>query len=142
MRKLLSGSSKLAFLPLAAIFAGTGYVFSSLTVQIKDSRLRSYFAGGVPARAVNLADIASVEVVKNPWYYGWGIKFTPRGWLYNVSGLNAVEIRLHDGDQFRLGTDEPGAAAEYHPESTARVDIGRLRGCRKAYRRGGHPHQD
>ena len=29
------------------------------------------------------------------------------GWLYNVSGLDAVEIETSDGDVIRLGTDEP-----------------------------------
>ncbi|MDY7014940.1 MAG: hypothetical protein SVX43_15355 [Cyanobacteriota bacterium] len=45
--------------------------------------------------------------VKNPWYYGWGIRLTPRGWLFNVSGLDAVEISLNSGRHFRIGTDRP-----------------------------------
>jgi len=45
--------------------------------------------------------------VKNPWYYGWGIRFTPHGWLYNVSGLHAVEIELKNGKKYRIGTDVP-----------------------------------
>jgi hypothetical protein len=38
---------------------------------------------------------------------GWGIRITTRGMLYNVSGRDAVEIRLDDGRRFRLGTDDP-----------------------------------
>jgi len=38
---------------------------------------------------------------------GWGVHLTPCGWLYNVSGLDAVAITLRDGRKFALGTDDP-----------------------------------
>lgn len=50
--------------------------------------------------------------MKNPWYYGWGIRLPPHGWLFNVSGLDAVEIELAFGRTFRVGTDRPGELAE------------------------------
>jgi len=56
-----------------------------------------------------LHDILSVKTVKNHRYYGRGI----RGWLwpkmciYNVSGFDAVEIKLKNGKIYRIGTDEP-----------------------------------
>jgi hypothetical protein len=46
-------------------------------------------------------------VVKNPWYYGWGIHLTPSGWLYNVSGFWAVELQMKNGKKYRIGTDDP-----------------------------------
>ncbi len=45
--------------------------------------------------------------MKNPWYYGWGIRLTPHGWLYNVSGSYAVEIKTKTGKKYRIGTDVP-----------------------------------
>jgi hypothetical protein len=36
-----------------------------------------------------------------------GIHLTPCGWLYNVSGFDAVAITLRDGRKFALGTDDP-----------------------------------
>jgi hypothetical protein len=51
--------------------------------------------------------IASYQVVKNPWYYGWGIRLTPHGWLYNVSGSYAVEIKMKTGKKYRIGTNVP-----------------------------------
>lgn len=107
IKKLSAGASKFAFLPLTAVLGGVAYVFSSLTIEISRGRLRSSFAGGVPAKTVDLDEIESVSVVTNPWYYGWGIKYTPHGWLYNVSGFDAVQIQLKNGRTFRLGTDEP-----------------------------------
>ena len=56
-----------------------------------------------------LREIVSVVPVKNPWYYGYGLRYTPHGPLYNVSGSGAVEILLVSGKTFRIGTDEPEA---------------------------------
>ncbi len=47
--------------------------------------------------------------MSNRWYYGWGIRLTPHGRLYNLSGLEAVEVQLNTGKKFRIGTDEPDA---------------------------------
>jgi len=49
--------------------------------------------------------------VRNKWWYGLGIRLTPHGWLYNVSGLDAIEIVRRSGKTFRVGTDEPKALA-------------------------------
>jgi hypothetical protein len=37
---------------------------------------------------------------------GYGIRWTSRGWLYNVSGTRAVEIQTTE-TTFAIGTDEP-----------------------------------
>lgn len=34
-------------------------------------------------------------------------QLTPHGWLFNVSGLDAVELELINNRRFRIGTDEP-----------------------------------
>jgi hypothetical protein len=103
--------------PIIVIVAITGFIFSTLTIEIDTSALSWWFGWGVWRKRIALEDIASAMPVRNPWWYGFGIHRTPRGWLYNVSGLNAIEIRLHDGRIMRLGTDEPvklaGALAQY-----------------------------
>jgi hypothetical protein len=40
--------------------------------------------------------------------------------LYNVSGLDAVEITRQDGSRFRLGTDQPERLARTLSEALAR----------------------
>jgi hypothetical protein len=40
-------------------------------------------------------------------FYGWGIRWIPGGWLWNVSGLDGVELVLVNNRRFRVGTDEP-----------------------------------
>ena len=82
-------------------------LFHSLTVEIDKTRLVAKFGFGVINKKFILKDIESCHAVKNPWYYGWGIRMTPHGWLYNISGLSAVEIRMKNGKKYRIGTDEP-----------------------------------
>jgi hypothetical protein len=82
-------------------------LFSSLTVVIQDDLLEVRFGPGVIRKTFKLSDIESSQVVKNPWYYGWGLRGTPHGRLYNVSGLYAVEIKLRNGTEVRIGSDQP-----------------------------------
>ena len=83
------------------------WLFNSLTVEIDGEELRHWFGPRFWKKRYQLSDIESVEVVRNFWLYGWGIRLTPHGWLYNVSGLEAVQIQLRSGRKFRIGTDEP-----------------------------------
>jgi hypothetical protein len=82
-------------------------LFATLTVDINDDRLEIRFGTGVIRKKFALKEIESCQVVKNPWYYGWGIRLTPQGWLYNVSGSYAVEIKMKTGKKYRIGTDVP-----------------------------------
>jgi hypothetical protein len=90
-----------------ALLLVVGLLFRSLTIEISDTALRWYFGCGWPRRTVPLAEIESVEPIRINFWHGWGVHYTPRGWLYNVSGLGAVAIKLRNGKQFCLGTDEP-----------------------------------
>ncbi len=85
-------------------------ICSTLTVSVCDDILRIRY-GPLPLirKSWPVAEIASAAAVTNSWYYGWGIRWTPHGWLYNVSGFEAVEVRLLSGKTFRIGTDEPEA---------------------------------
>ena len=82
-------------------------LFATLTVVIEGLILEIRFGPGVIRRKFLLQDIESCQVVRNPWYYGWGIRMTPHGWLYNVSGFSAVEIKMKTGKKYRIGTDVP-----------------------------------
>ena len=82
-------------------------LFATLTVVIEEDVLRIRFGPGVIRKDFSLKDVESCHVVKNPWYYGWGIHITPHGWLYNVSGSYAVEIKMKTGTKYRIGTDVP-----------------------------------
>ena len=82
-------------------------LFSSLTVVIWEEELEARFGPGLIRKRFKLNEIESCQVVKNPWYYGWGIRLTPHEVLFRVSGFYAVEIKLRTGKKFRIGTDVP-----------------------------------
>jgi hypothetical protein len=82
-------------------------LFYSLTATISEKFLEIRFGVGLIRKRFPLKDIASCRSVKNSWFYGWGIHMTPHGWLYNVSGLDAVEITTKSGKKYRIGTDVP-----------------------------------
>jgi hypothetical protein len=84
--------------------------FATLTASVDETCLRIKFGYGIFAKTFPLNDIASVQSVKNHWYYGWGIRLRlwPKMWIYNVSGFDAVEITMKNGKIYRIGTNAPG----------------------------------
>ena len=100
-------NSTLYLLVGALVLLVLGALFSTLTIAIENGMLRASFGPGLIRKKVRLAEIAAVRPIPVRWWYGWGIRLTPHGWLYNVSGWNAVEITLRNGRRFCLGTDEP-----------------------------------
>lgn len=94
----------------AAVFVvlvAAAAVFHRMTVTVDRERLRWCFGFGVLRREVAIADIEGVERTRTHPIEGWGVHWTRRGWLYNVSGLDAVLVRLRGGRTFLLGTPEP-----------------------------------
>jgi len=85
----------------------TLWMFTKLTVEIDSEFLRIKFGVGIISKKIPLAKIKSCKEVRNRWYYGWGIRITPNGTLYNVSGFLAVELEMKSGRKYRIGTDEP-----------------------------------
>jgi hypothetical protein len=87
--------------------------FVSLTVEVDSSTLTCRFGPGFVRKRIPVADIVQATPVTNPWYIGWGIRWYPgRCWVWNVSGLQAVELDMKSGRKFRIGTDEPTALVE------------------------------
>ena len=83
--------------------------FGTLTVSVEERHVAIKFGYGIFRKKFLTSEIALATQVKNHWYYGWGIRmwFWPYMWIYNVSGFNAVEIKMKNGRVYRIGTDEP-----------------------------------
>lgn len=108
LHQLIQGGATWLWAMLVLAMA-IGFTFSSLTVTITPTSLTAAFTPGWPRKVERLENITQARLVRNPWYYGWGIRLTPHGTLYNVSGLDAVEIHTRQAKTFRIGTDEPEA---------------------------------
>ncbi len=83
--------------------------FATLNVSIDEKYLKVKFGYGIFKRSFLLDEIVSAKIVKNKWYYGWGVRlwFWPRMFIYNVSGFDAIEIIMANGKIYRIGTDQP-----------------------------------
>ena len=82
-------------------------LFHSLTVVISGEELVVQFGPGVIRRRFKLNEIESCQTVRIPWYYGWGIRLTPDGMVFRVSGFHAIQIKLRTGKKYLIGTDVP-----------------------------------
>lgn len=94
---LLSGFLLLLFL-----------MFYGMKTCVYDSEIKLIFGIGLIRKTILLTDVKSVETVRNKWYYGWGIRIIPHGWLYNVAGLRSVEIQRKTRQAIvRIGSRHP-----------------------------------
>jgi hypothetical protein len=94
-------------------------LFYKLRITIEGETLCASFGPGIISKRVRLAEIVGCEPIRIRWWYGWGIHLTPSGWLYNVSGFDAVAITLRDGRKFALGTDDPHGLIDAISRSTS-----------------------
>lgn len=84
-------------------------LFHSLTVHVSKELIQVKFGVGLIHTSFSVSEIRAVKTVRNHWISGWGIRWIPGGWLFNVSGFDAVELNMANGRRYRIGTDEPQA---------------------------------
>ena len=82
-------------------------LFHSLTVRVTRSDIALSFGVGLIRKQFPIGDISSASIVQNRWYNGFGIRKIRGGWLYNVSGFDAIEIQLKNERKYRIGTNQP-----------------------------------
>lgn len=78
-----------------------------MTVTVEDGKVIVSSGTGHLRKVVDLDEVTQCEPVRNRWWYGWGLRLIPNGWLINVSGLEAVELSYRGGGVLRIGTDQP-----------------------------------
>ena len=89
----------------------TAALLTTLTVRVTSDRVEWRFGPGVVRFSLPLAEITSVAVTRTPFWAGIGIHWIFTGWVYNVSGRDAVELTKRDGSKAWIGTDEPARLA-------------------------------
>ena len=83
------------------------FLFSSLSVRVDDVEVSVWFGPGWPRTTIPLGEIEGAEPVTRSWVWGYGLRWTPKGWLWRASGVNAVQIARRDGRSTFVGTDDP-----------------------------------
>jgi hypothetical protein len=61
-------------LVVMVVLIAVAFLFSSLTVEVGDSELRWHFGPGFWTYRLPLQEIETAIVVRNRWWYGWGIR--------------------------------------------------------------------
>lgn len=92
------------------VFSGLLFIlamfFGSLTTKVSEGILHWHLGIGLIRKKLDLTNLTSARKVRNKAWWGWGIRYIGNGWLYNVSGLNAVELIVDNDRVVRIGTDE------------------------------------
>lgn len=91
---------------VCAVLALVFFLFGTLTVEVSPEEFSFRFGVGLIRKSIPISDIERCTVTTFPWYYGWGVRYTPQGWLYCVSGLAAVKLMLKSGRVLQVGTDD------------------------------------
>jgi hypothetical protein len=78
----------------------------TLTVEVDAERVQARFGIGLIRKSIPVAAIVRCEVVRTPSWWGWGMNWTPSGWLYNVSGRAAARIAMRGRRQVMVRGDE------------------------------------
>jgi hypothetical protein len=88
-------------------------IFYKMTIEIDETHLEFILGAGLIKKKYALKDIAACRPVRNSALCGIGIHLTSDGWLYNVSGLYAIELTFKNKkSKIRIGTDKSEEIAE------------------------------
>ena len=88
-------------------------IFYKLTIFLDDTSISFKLGIGLISRKYLFTDIQSCKAVRNNPAFGVGIRMIPDGWLYNVSGLSAIELTFKNKKtKIRIGTDKPDEISE------------------------------
>ena len=96
------------------VFGIAGFVlillslFATLTVTVANDLIILVFGIGLVRFKFKMSDVAAAKIIRIKWYSGYGIHGWPgKGWLINVSGLDAIDLTMKNGMRYIIGTDEP-----------------------------------
>ncbi|HHI78626.1 MAG TPA: hypothetical protein ENK02_01455 [Planctomycetes bacterium] len=97
---------------LGVVFWVLLLLFHSLRVWVNQKEVELSFGVGLVRKTFPLSEITSAKRVQTSGLDGWGIHLTRRGWLYNASGFDAIELGLGAHRRVLIGTDDPEGLLE------------------------------
>jgi hypothetical protein len=110
---LLSGNDAIIPFSVVLIIMVCLFLFYNLSIYIDHTSLSFKMGIGLFGKSYELSEIKSCTLVRNSAFLGFGIKMLRNGWLYNVSGLRAIELEFYNKSSVvRIGTDRPEEISE------------------------------
>ena len=86
-------------------------MFYKLTIEVYEGKIKLIYGIGLIQFRKTILAYVDVAEVKTPWYYGYGIRLTPMGWLYNIQGSQAIRLTYIGADKIQkniiIGTQFP-----------------------------------
>jgi hypothetical protein len=122
---MLSNGQQAVALVTVILYCLVLALFYALTVEVSEGKLSFWFGIGIIRKSYSFEEIQAVTEVKSPWYYLWGIKSIPDGWLYAIAPGTALEIVLKSGKKIRIGTNEPQELKQAIDAASRLVSAGR-----------------
>ncbi|MBD3403021.1 hypothetical protein GF420_09000 [candidate division GN15 bacterium] len=95
------------FIGIGVFFLFVCTLFYKMVVTVGAGEIEIRFGIGLIKKKIRLEEVLDARPVRNRWWYGWGIRYFPGGFLYNISGLDAVELQMRRRPRYRIGTDDP-----------------------------------
>jgi hypothetical protein len=95
---------------IVVVFLLIMLTFYNLTVSIKGRIVELKFGIGLIKFKLHIDQLHEASTLRTKWWYGWGIRFTPHGMLYNIYGRDAVKIKFTGKGKTKnvlIGTPEP-----------------------------------
>jgi len=93
---------------LFAVFGIAALLFATLTVEVDECHIRIVFGVGIVRKTIALSDVVRCDVMPVRVLWGWGVHWTPSGWLYNVGGRAGVRIQMARERAVIVGSDDAG----------------------------------
>jgi hypothetical protein len=91
---------------LYALIVGAFLLFGWLVVEVDRNAIDVRFGVGLIGRHFDVADVRRCDRIRTRIWWGWGLHWTPSGWLYNVSGRDAVRVEFASQQAVMIGTDD------------------------------------
>jgi hypothetical protein len=97
-----------SLVPLVLVLLAAA-MFGFMSVGVTTDAVSITMGVGFVRRRIERSQIRRLTIVRNPWYWGLGVRLYSRGsgTMYAVSGLRAVELTLGDDRTVRIGTRDP-----------------------------------
>lgn len=90
---------------IASILIISQLLFFQMSTSVGNEKIKISYGIGLIKKSINLDTIEQIDIVRNKWYYGIGIRILTNGWLYNIQGLDAIELKLKKSNSIiRIGT--------------------------------------
>jgi hypothetical protein len=94
---------------LFAVLVVAYALFATLTVEVAAGEVRVRFGVGIIRKSIAISDIRRCDLVRARIRWGWGLHWTPSGWLYNGSGREVVRLDLRGERAIMVGSDDAPA---------------------------------